>query len=315
MNKGFEELNKVGIKGIVAFWFRLLLFCLLVGVAVFSIYWIAVTSNKIWISSIGAAILTTNVFLALTSIASFVFLLLCRLNIQIIYSVEFTHHVFAVFSFIGQVICCILMSLSNSSHAETYLKSIEDFCHRNPLNKDVVRFISNNPSNYSRFKYVAKRSTDLYSSISAFFGIWLSSTIIYILCSNGISEIPPEKLSLLNNQQEQPHTDPEQNQGNSGQEPVQPWVQNAGEESDDNNDNGQGEINITTNSYQNTNLNESQRSNQNEMQNPSQSNANWVLPPENETSNNVNNPEWVTSQGGGQPLDQNYESYTYEEDI
>ena len=309
MNKGFEELNQFGIKGIVAFWLRNFLFVLPIGLAVFSIYWIAQSSNKIWLVSIGASILTVNIFLTLVSLVSFAFLLLCCLNKQIIYSIEFTHHLFAILSFIGQILCCILMSLSSSTNTDVYLKSIEDYCERNPSNKVVTKFISNNPTQYSRFKYVAKRSTDLYPSISAFFGIWFSSTVFYLICSSGLSGAPPEHAPLLSNQQQpsevqqdsehQDHEQPEQGI-------VQPWVRNTdSEQHDDEVGDDQEEINITTN----TNIN---KTNNNEIQNPIQTtpmktNPEWVKPPEAESTEKNNNPIWVTTQ------DQNYE-YSYEEE-
>lgn len=319
MNKGFEELNQYGIKGIAAFWFRILLLLLPIGLTIFSIVWIVQTSNKIWINSIGGQILTANVFLVIISLASSAFLLLCWMDKQILISVQFTHHLFAISSFIGQVICCILMSLSSTSSSETYIRSIEDYCVRNPSNSVVTKFISNNPSEYSRYKYVSKRSTDLYPSISSFFGIWFASTITYLLCSTKLTELPPEQSPLLNDQQQQQQEDhPEsehhddhphdQEQPENGDH--QPWILNPGNESHNEDDNEEGniyqdEVNITTNSH-NTEprLNGSQGLNS--------ANPGWVNRPETENPEDSKNPSWAKPQSDTGAV-QNYE-YSYEEE-
>ncbi|OHT02598.1 hypothetical protein TRFO_07007 [Tritrichomonas foetus] len=201
MNLGFEDLNKTGIKGVVTFWLRCLLFLLTLSLSAFSFYWMAITATKIWTRSINSSLLVANLFLALITLASFAFLLLSRLNIKIVYSVQFTHHVFVVLSFIGQVICCILMSLSTPSSSETYHNSITDFCSRYPSDPVVTNFIASHNTEFAIISYVASRSTDLYPSIAAFFGIWFASTVIYIACSSAITD-RPEQSPLLNDQQQ-----------------------------------------------------------------------------------------------------------------
>ena len=205
MNQGFEELNRSGIKGIATFWLRLLLFGIAIAITAFSIYWCAISSNRIWLRSINSSILVANIFLVIVAVASFAFLLLCRLSIRLIYSVHFTHHVFAIISFIGQIICLILMSLSTQSRADVYYNSINDYITRNSADAVVVDFVNSHNTPYAIMSYVASRSTDLYPSISAFFGIWFAATVFYLACCSFIPDVSSQK-PLLNDPQNDPRS-------------------------------------------------------------------------------------------------------------
>lgn len=270
MNQGFEELNKAGIKGIIAFWLRLLLLLLSFAIMIFSIVWMAKASGTVFIKSVGADIVVTNVFLMLISLAAGVFLILCRLNIKLIYSVQFTHHVFALLSFIGQILCCVLMTMSTSTRAEIYLTSLLDYCQRNPTNSDVQKFMLKYPTYASQHVYIAGRSLDLYPSISAFFGIWFASTVIYLICSSSIPQsettsplFPTKKAEeannpLLNNNDENGNNQNENNEANSqaqspddnqnqNQQPA-PYIESSSTSGEDNED--EGLPNITTKATQ-----------------------------------------------------------------
>ena len=212
MNRSFDELRAKGIVGILAFWIQMALIGMSIASAIFAMYWMAITASKIWLKAVGGSLLAANVFLMLTSLASGVFLVLNRLNINPLYP-NFSHHLSVMAAFISQIICCVLMGLSTESEAEIYLKDILDYCERNTADQTVQSFTQSYTTDYSKRNYVAQRTTTAYDSVAAIFGVWLPLTLIYILC---VTRLDPEPGKPKANDHEPLHTNDEEHPNEEG---------------------------------------------------------------------------------------------------
>lgn len=181
------EMRNGGPMAVAKFWLQLLLFGLTLSTGIFSIYWMALTGSQMWLKAIGGAILATNFFLMVTSFSAFVFLLLSMLGLNPLFE-NFSHHLFAVCSFVGQVLCCVLLSLSTEAACDAYRTTIVDYCMLNPTSSVVTKYLATYTTSYSQYAYVAVRTVDSYNSIAALFGLWLTATVSYIFVS---LHVPP----------------------------------------------------------------------------------------------------------------------------
>lgn len=210
MNRGFEELQSRGAFGIGAFWAQLLLIGLSISAAIFSIYWLAITGSHIWLKAVSGSILTANLFLLIFGLASTAFGVMSKLGINIING-EIPQQLFIAGSFLCQLMCCILMSLSRESKAAMYFKDIQDFCIRYPDNEHVKDFLKEYATEYSVQSYVAQRTTQAYNSIAAFFGIWVPTIIVHLFCCYKLDdtkdgEEAPLAPNSVNTENERPYS-------------------------------------------------------------------------------------------------------------
>lgn len=212
MNQGFEALNKHGAKGVAVFWLKIFLFPLVLAIFIFSIVWMAKSSSKIWLKAAGSSILIATIFLFLVSLAGLALFVLSVMGAKFL-PTKFLHHLTFMIFFVGQAICCILMSLSTSNSAARYLSDINDYIVRFSTDKVVTDFVTKNPTGYAKFAYVAQRSTDFYSVIAVFFVLWFGATVILIFClyklPDDIEEKQEDTNPLIN---QQPPQEPKQPQ-------------------------------------------------------------------------------------------------------
>lgn len=214
----FQALEQGGPMKIATFWLAILLLGISLSTAIFSIYWMAIAGSKIWLNAIGGALVATNFFLMLLSLASMAFLALSMLGFKIVFD-GFTRQLFAVSTFIAQILCCVLMSLATETETDRCLKELEDYCIRNAELPLVVDFMKDHSTSYSRYSFVARITTEAYSSIASLFGIWFPLTIFYLYCAIKIGNDP---LIVLNKEAAPADQTPLTQQQNNEAVPIDP---------------------------------------------------------------------------------------------
>jgi hypothetical protein len=180
-----KTLQTQGPLGILSFWITLLLLGISLSAAIFAIYWMALSGSSLWLSAISASLLVTNLFLMLLAFACIALHILDILDITFLFD-GFPRQLLTVVSFLSQLLCVILMTLSTEVQAEEDYARLWDFIRRNGEDSRVVAFVAEHPTDYSVHSYVEARTTNLYGAIATFFGLWLTATFAFLVCAHGL---------------------------------------------------------------------------------------------------------------------------------
>lgn len=180
MNKTFDELKREGNVGKLFIWIFIINLAMPVATACFSLYWMVLTANTLWLKAIGGNIFTANFFLLLTSLLSIVLLLLTKKGVKLIYP-KFNKQLFVAVTCISGLIGCILLSLSTVKKTDRYYQSISDYLTRNPTETWVTKFHQDNPSDYTRNQFVLIRSRNANESFAPLFGIYIIAFALLII--------------------------------------------------------------------------------------------------------------------------------------
>jgi hypothetical protein len=179
-----------GAIGIVTFWLTLLLIGISASSGIFCIYWLSLAASSIWLSAIGPSLAIATAFLMVLSFGSLALLFLILFEVKILFP-TLTEQMFAVSTFLCELLCCILMSLSTDSHAADYYGELMDYCARNVEDATVVAFRTEHPTDFSIHSYVYVRTTDRSGSIAAFFGLWLPAVLAFLVCERKAERASP----------------------------------------------------------------------------------------------------------------------------
>ena len=176
-----KKLNDKGLTGIIAFWMIIFNFALPLCTAAFSLYWVILLSDKVWIQSVGLSLFISNIFTLILSLASFAFNILSILKIKIIFE-QLAYQIFIVTVIVTFAVCCISLSLSSYRSADRAYQDIVDYCLNHQGNKYSIQFFVKYSTFISQKNYILRRTVEANSILSGIFGVWLGSFIIYIIC-------------------------------------------------------------------------------------------------------------------------------------
>lgn len=192
VSKNFEEMSNFGIKGILCFWCRIIVILIPIVNAFFSIYVVAQTASKIWISAISAALLAVSIILFIFSISSATFLILCLIGIKIGKTTNYTFIIATLLSISSLIIEASLLSQITKTKAELMIQDLTDYCIRNYDDQNVRKFLSSHASFYSIRRYVEIRTTDIYGAVATFLALWIIFLVIHyfllLLLSNPFTQ-------------------------------------------------------------------------------------------------------------------------------
>lgn len=167
-----------GNVGIAAFWSLLLMFGLSFAGLCYGIYGIVKTSSSVWMKAAGGSLTAVFVFFIIISVLSFVGLLLNALGLSHVFE-GFWQLVGTMAALCAQGMLCISMSFGTTTYSALYLGDVLDYCTRHSADQLVIDWLTEYSTTYSRHRYVAQRTSHLFSSSSALLGVWLPSTVIY----------------------------------------------------------------------------------------------------------------------------------------
>lgn len=178
----------------------------------YSIYWMSISSAKIWLESIGGGLFTVNLFLAIFSAATVA--LKCVKLFGIIQTNTLLKSVEIILTLLCLTFCCIDLSLSTYSKADKYYQEIVDFCKRNPNDNLVQTFLTEYSTYHSQSEYIHYRSTDAGTAMEGLFGTWIACFFVDLaLKVAGIAASDDAFAPLLHRNQEtkqQPNQAPEE---------------------------------------------------------------------------------------------------------
>ncbi|OHT08679.1 hypothetical protein TRFO_04737 [Tritrichomonas foetus] len=209
-------LSEQGIKGKVAFWMILMSFVLPLCSAAFSIYWLILLADSIWLKSVGSSLFIATFFLLLLSLSSFAFNILSILQIKIIYE-KMAYQLYIVLTTVSLVLCCICLSLSSYSSADRAYQEITDYCVRNNNQNNVISFLSKYSTQYSKKRYILRKTVDANAVLAGIFGAWLASFAILFTALFMIKDID-DKQYLLSKQQNGHGYDQQEDENQSSHE-------------------------------------------------------------------------------------------------
>lgn len=190
-----KSLNEKGLTGRIAFWMVIFNLLMPICTTIFSIYWLVLLGDKIWLQSVGSSLFVSNFFTMFFSLAAFVFNILSTLKIKIIYE-KMTFQIFIIMTIISFILCCISLSLSSYSSADRAYQDIIDYCNHNPGKSDAVKFYAKYSTFISQKNYVLHRTVESKSILAGIFGTWIGSFVIYILVFHLLKEKEDGQLLL-----------------------------------------------------------------------------------------------------------------------
>lgn len=196
-----KSLNEKGLTGRIAFWMVIFNLLMPICTTIFSIYWLVLLGDKIWLQSVGSSLFVSNFFTMFFSLAAFVFNILSTLKIKIIYE-KMTFQIFIIMTIISFILCCISLSLSSYSSADRAYQDIIDYCNHNPGKSDAVKFYAKYSTFISQKNYVLHRTVESKSILAGIFGTWIGSFVIYILVFHLLKEKEDGQLLLDHDNEE-----------------------------------------------------------------------------------------------------------------
>lgn len=188
-------LSEKGLTGKIAFWMVIFNLIMPLCIAAFSIYWLILLGDKVWLQSVGSSLFISNFFTMFFSLAAFVFNILSILKIKIIYE-KMAFQVFIILTILSFILCCISLSLSSYSSADRAYQDIIDFCNHNPGKKFAIQFFIDHSTFISQKNYILHRTVETNSVLTGIFGTWLGSFVIYILAFHLLKEREDGQLLL-----------------------------------------------------------------------------------------------------------------------
>lgn len=202
VSKNFEEMNRLGIKGILCFWCRIILILIPIVNGFFSIYVVVTTAAKIWLSAIGGGLLAVSLILFIFSLASGIFLILSLIGIKIGKEKNYTFLIAMFLAISSLIIEASFLSQVTNSKTEMMIQDLVDYCIRNYGDKTVQEFLLSHASLYSVRRYVETRTKDNYAAIATFFALWTIFLVIhcFLICllsnpnrqnNNANDDVPP----------------------------------------------------------------------------------------------------------------------------
>lgn len=169
---------------------------LFVAISAYSMYWMIISSNKMWLKAVGGAIFTVNLFLFVLGLGTII--LKCMKIFGIIQMNGLFKSLEIILTLLCLAFCCLDLSLSTYSKADMYYQKVIDYCKRHH-NDDLVRtFLAEYSTYHSQSEYIHHMSTDAGIVIEGLFGSLVACFIIELAMKvSGVSSKDDVLIPLL----------------------------------------------------------------------------------------------------------------------
>lgn len=195
-----RSLHDKGLTGVIAFWMVVFNFVFPLCAAAFSIYWLILLGDKVWLQSVGSSLFVSIFFVMFLSLVVIALNFLSTFKIKIVFE-QLAFQLFIVLSIVTFIVCCISLSLSSYSSADRAYQDIVDYCSRHSEKKFAVQFFVKHSTFISQKNYVLKRTVEANYIFAGIFGSWLGSFVIYILAFHLLKDKEDAQLLLRHNSQ------------------------------------------------------------------------------------------------------------------
>lgn len=182
-----RHLHYKGLTGIIAFWMTMIMMILPLCTVCYSIYWMVLVGNKLWLNAVGGDLFVSNFFTMLFAFSSFAFLIIYVFDPSNKF-VHLAYQLFIITTIVALILSAVSLSLSTFTSADRAYQAIIDYCIRLPAKSEVTKFLDEYSTFYSRKQYILNKTVNANSSFAGLFGSWLASFIVYFTVFHLLNE-------------------------------------------------------------------------------------------------------------------------------